>query len=138
MAWGDEDGDIEDETETGVLPGIYGDDGLLVEDIAEEDHTLLESIAAGTVTPLAHHYISDEHNTLSRYISECSDAIEVGTGGGVVTSGKHFTPLHIPAYVPGHSHHRLAVYESTTTKLACDVVVTCGLDSGITGDNVVG
>lgn len=88
--------------------------------LGEQDQEEIEEETS--VQQHTHVLICPDHSILSRYVHNHSDNLDIETG--YITDGSYVTPLHIPALIVGHTHTRIGVYTSSTTKLSLPVTVS--------------
>lgn len=134
VAWGDMDSDDGDS-----FDGLEAVDMLDSNDEEDAVGTDIGLLAFTSVRDMqtAHELLSEptsqtrvidpEHNILCRYISEHSHGVILTNG--YVGRHRYVTPLHVPAMVVGHSHRRVAVNQSSTTKVGVEVVITSRLST---------
>ena len=133
VAWGDEDSD------DGTVTDILADDGrdddssdAIGSDDSDDDLDAMV-LASVSIRDMQAMYMSNvrasdeyrsidtSHNILCRFMNEHSRGIAITTGH--VGNTRYVVPLHVPPVVIGHSHMRIAVHDSGTTKLGMKVSV---------------
>lgn len=128
VRWGDDDSDDEDDMmiqlnasveEEGEEEDVQNDNYLAWGSVGEMQ-TAYDSTSAQSNE---YRSLADHNNILSRYIHEHDTGILIQSG--YLGTSKYIIPLHVPCMVVGHTHKRIAVHDSGTTKLAQTVLVSC-------------
>lgn len=99
--------DIEDEHDSVPDDILELDDDSHLGDDANYDVVQPQSV---------HRLMHRGHATLSNYMHCHIHGVDINTG--YINDGRYITPLHVPSVVVGHTHQRIAVCDTGTTKLA--------------------